>query len=148
MCRSRWSTSCAVPSLRADVISTATLAKEPLVNGSDLSPGVHLDLVGAFLPDHREADSDAVVRAEVFVDSRLAAIEEDGDLVIPLRRGEITTDHVRGDLYELCRGDVAGRSSTDAITLFENGGGGHLDLMTAWFAWSSFSPSLVSSSAS
>ena len=123
----------AVP--EADVICTATMTKEPLVRGRWLRPGTHLDLVGAFLPDHREVDDDAVVRAELFVDHREATLTEDGDLVIPLAAGLIRPDDVRGDLYELCRGDVAGRTDPDAITLFENGGGGHLDLMTARFAW-------------
>jgi ornithine cyclodeaminase len=119
----------------ADVISTATMAKEPLVLGRWLRPGTHLDLVGAFRPDHREVDDEAVVRAELFVDHREATLTEDGDLVIPLTAGLIQVEDVRGDLYELCRGEVAGRTDPDAITLFENGGGGHLDLMTAEFAW-------------
>ena len=123
----------AVP--EADVISTATMTKEPLVLGRWLRPGTHLDLVGAFRPDHREVDDEAVVRAELFVDHREATLTEDGDLVIPLAAGLIRPDDVRGDLYELCRGDVAGRTDPDAVTLFENGGGGHLDLMTAQFAW-------------
>jgi ornithine cyclodeaminase/alanine dehydrogenase-like protein (mu-crystallin family) len=119
----------------ADVISTATMTAEPLVEGRWLRPGTHLDLVGAFQPDHREVDDDAVMRAEVYVDHRAATLTECGDLVVPLRAGLITPQDVRGDLYELCRGDVAGRTDADAITLFENGGGGHLDLMTASFLW-------------
>lgn len=119
----------------ADVIITATMTKEPLISGRWLRPGTHLDLVGSFLPDHREVDDDAVVRSEIYVDDRLATLTEDGDLVIPLAAGSITADDVRGDLWELCRGDVPGRRDPDAITLFENGGGGHLDLMTARFAW-------------
>ena len=115
----------------ADVVSTATMARDPLVAGRWLRPGTHLDLVGAFLPDHREVDDDAVVRAELYVDDREATLSEDGDLVIPLAAGLITADDVRGDLWQLCRGEVAGRTDPDAITLFENGGGGHLDLMTA-----------------
>ena len=119
----------------ADVISTATMTVEPLVEGRLIRPGTHLDLVGAFQPDHREVDDDAVVRAELYVDHREATLAECGDLVIPLRAGLISPGDVRGDLYELCRGDVAGRTDPDAITLFENGGGGHLDLMTASFLW-------------
>jgi ornithine cyclodeaminase len=119
----------------ADVISTATMTKEPLVLGRWLRPGTHLDLVGAFRPDHREVDDDAIVRAELYVDHREATLTEDGDLVIPLAAGLIGPDDVRGDLYELCGGELPGRTDPDAITLFENGGGGHLDLMTAEFAW-------------
>lgn len=121
----------------ADIISTATMSKEPLVRGEWLRPGTHLDCVGAFLPDHREVDDHAVLRAELFVDSRLAAVEESGDIVIPINSGLIDVSHVRADLYELCRGLQPGRSGPDAITLFENGGGGHLDLMTAQHIWAS-----------
>lgn len=123
----------AVP--EADVISTATMTLDPLVEGRWLRPGSHLDLVGAFQPDHREVDDDAVMRAELYVDHREATLTECGDLVIPLRAGLITAADVRADLYELSRGDVPGRTDPNAITLFENGGGGHLDLMTASFLW-------------
>ncbi len=120
----------------ADIICTATMSKEPLIHGGWLRPGTHLDCVGAYLPDHREIDEEAVVGSELFVDSRLAAVEEGGDLVIPITAGVIDRSHVRADLFELCRGLHPGRSGPDAITLFENGGGGHLDLMTAQHIWS------------
>jgi ornithine cyclodeaminase len=115
----------------ADVICTATMAREPLIRGALLRPGTHLDCVGAYLPDHREIDDDVVRRAQIFVDSRLAPLHESGDLVIPIVAGLITPDDVCADLYELCRGQHPGRTDTDEITLFENGGGGHLDLMVA-----------------
>jgi ornithine cyclodeaminase len=117
----------------ADIVSTATMTREPLIRGELLRPGTHLDCVGAFLPDHREVDDDAVVRSELFVDSRHATLEEGGDLVIPIAAGVIDASHVRADLFELCRGEHPGRSGPDAITMFENGGGGHLDLMAARF---------------
>lgn len=121
---------------QADIICTATMAKEPLIRGAWLRPGTHIDCVGAYLPDHREVDDDVVLRAELFVDSRLATLEEGGDLVIPIEAGLIDEHHVRADLYELCAGNHPGRSAPDAITMFENGGGGHLDLMTAQHIWS------------
>ncbi len=119
----------------SDIISTATMSKEPLILGDWLQPGTHLDCVGAYLPDHREIDTAAVLRSELFVDSRVAAIEEGGDIVVPMAAGDIDESHVRADLYELCQGSHSGRSGPDAITLFENGGGGHLDLMTAQHIW-------------
>ena len=75
------------------------------------------------------------MRAELYVDTREVTTEEDGDLVIPLAAGLITLDDIRGDLFQLCRGEVEGRTDPRAITLFENGGGGHLDLMTADLLW-------------
>ncbi len=119
----------------ADVICTATMTKDPLVRGELLRPGVHIDCVGAFLPDHREVDDDVVRRARMFVDARLATMHEGGDLVIPLAAGVITEDDVLADLYELCRGVHPGRTDPDEITMFENGGGGHLDLMVAQHIW-------------
>ncbi|MCE2527070.1 MAG: ornithine cyclodeaminase [Actinomycetia bacterium] len=117
----------------ADIISTATMSPEPLIPGDLLRQGTHLDLVGAFLPHCREIDDEVIRRAAIFVDSRDAAVEECGDLVIPLESGLITEEDIRADLFQLCRGDHPGRQSPDQITLFENGGGGHLDLMTATF---------------
>ncbi len=120
----------------ADIICTATMSPDPLIAGHWIRPGTHLDLVGAFTPTTREVDDEAIRRASVFVDSRLAAVEECGDLVIAFQHGVLTPEDIRGDLFQLCRGSVTGRSADDEITVFENGGGGHLDLMTARFLWS------------
>jgi ornithine cyclodeaminase len=119
----------------ADLVSTATMSPEPLIRGAWLTPGTHVDCVGAYLPDRREVDDDVVRRAELFVDSRLAAVHESGDLVVPLANGVIDDTSILADLADLCRGVHPGRSDADAITMFENGGGGHLDLMTARFLW-------------
>jgi ornithine cyclodeaminase len=124
-------------SAAADVICTATLTKEPLIRGEWLRPGTHVDCVGAYLPDHREIDDAVVRRAQIFVDSRLATLTEGGDLVIPIAAGVIAAGDVRADLYELSRGADPGRApgDRDTITLFENCGGGHLDLMVARHLW-------------
>ena len=119
----------------ADVVCTATMTTTPLIEGRWLRPGTHLDLVGAYLPDRREVDDEVVVRAELYVDTREVTMAECGDLAIPLAAGVIAADDVRADLFQLCRGEVAGRTDPAAITLFENGGGGHLDLMAAQFLW-------------
>lgn len=117
----------------ADVISCATLATAPLVRGEWLRPGTHLDLVGAYTPDMREADDEAVRRARIFVDSRRTAIHPIGELAMPLQAGLISEADILADHFELSRGLHPGRESADDITLFKNGGGGHLDLMTARF---------------
>ena len=117
----------------ADIIAVATLSSEPLIKGEWLPPGVHLDLVGAYRPDMREADDTTLTTSRIFVDSRHTIDHEIGELAIPLAAGVITRDDVRGDLYELCQGRVTGRNSPSARTVFKNGGGGHLDLMTAAF---------------
>ncbi len=118
---------------RADVISCATASTSPLVAGARLKPGAHLDLVGAFTPDMRECDDDAVRRARLYVDSRAFGIHRPGDLAQPLAAGIIGEDDIIGDLFDLAGGAVPARESDDQITLFKNGGGGHLDLFTALY---------------
>lgn len=114
----------------ADIVSTATMANQPLIAGARLSPGTHLDCVGAYLPHLREVDDDCVRRARIYLDSP-AALDEPGDLVAPLAAGVIHRDDIVGDLFDLCTGRVEGRTDDTEITLFESLGGGHLDLMTA-----------------
>ena len=115
----------------ADIVCCATTATAPLVRGAWLRPGTHLDLVGAFKPDMREADADAVAKARVYVDSRAGAMHEAGDILIPLREGLITEAHVIADLSELVRGEKPGRSSLSEITLFKSVGMALEDLAAA-----------------
>ena len=115
---------------RADVIATTTMTTEPLIRGAWLQPGTHLDLIGAYRPDMREADSDCYRRARVFVDARATTLHHIGDLMVPLAEGAITERDVLADFYDLPTGGFA-RRSADEITLCKNGGGAHLDLMTA-----------------
>ena len=115
----------------ADIITTCTRSHEPLIKGANLKPGVHLDLVGGYTPETREADDEAVRRALVFVDRRESAFCGVGDILQPIANGVIGEIDVLGDLYDLVGGTVAGRRSPDDITLFKNAGGGHLDLMTS-----------------
>lgn len=117
----------------ADIVTCATMATVPLIRGEWLKPGTHLDLVGAFTADMREADDSAMRRARLFVDSRKTTIAHIGELCIPIREGVISEKDILADHFELCRGLHPGRQSPADITLFKNGGGGHLDLMTARF---------------
>lgn len=116
----------------ADIVSCATMTVEPLIRGAWLRPGAHLDLVGAYLPHMREADDEAAARSRIFVDSRPSAFET-GEIKIPMETGVISETEVLGDHYQLASGAAAGRTSNDDITLFKNGGGGHLDLMAAQY---------------
>lgn len=115
----------------ADVISCATLSKEPLVRGEWLQPGQHVDLVGGFTPEMREADDVAIERARVFVDTYEGALKEAGDIVQPLARGVITREMIAGDLAELTQGRVAGRRFHNQITLFKSVGTAIEDLAAA-----------------
>ncbi|MEI9983266.1 MAG: hypothetical protein WDN69_08710 [Aliidongia sp.] len=93
--------------------------------------GMHLDLVGGFTPEMREADDDCVSRARVFVDTRDGATVEAGDIVQPLANGRLALDDIAGDLIELARGSRAGRRYYDQITLFKSVGTAHEDLAAA-----------------
>jgi ornithine cyclodeaminase len=114
----------------ADVITTCTRSHVPLVRGANLRPGVHLDLVGGYTPQTREADDEAARRALVFIDRRESAFAGVGDILQPIASGAIRETDVLGDLYDLVGNRIAGRRSPDDITFFKNAGGGHLDLMT------------------
>ena len=114
----------------AEIIATTTMATAPLLSGEWLSPGTHLDLIGAYRPDMREGDDELLRRARLFVDSRATTIGHIGEIQAPLDQGVIRESDILGDFYDLPAG-AYGRRSDDEITVAKNGGGAHLDLMTA-----------------
>jgi ornithine cyclodeaminase len=115
----------------ADIVSVATLSSEPLVRGAWLKPGAHLDCVGAFKPSMRETDDEVVRRARIFVDTYAGALAEAGDILQPLQAGLIGKEAVLGELSELCRGTVKGRTSAEEITMFKSVGASIEDLAAA-----------------
>lgn len=115
----------------ADVISCATLSREPLVRGAWLRPGQHIDLVGAFTPEMRESDDEAVGKARIFVDTREGATSEAGDILLAIKSGVITDKQIVGDLFDLARGKTRGRESDGEITLFKSVGTALEDLAAA-----------------
>lgn len=118
----------------ADIICCATLSLDPLIAGEWLADGQHLDLVGGFTPQMREADDTALTRARVFIDTPNALIEA-GDLCEPLARGVITEADIQGDLFGLARGGVAGRGDAAEITLFKSAGTAIEDFAAAVLAF-------------
>ena len=115
----------------ADLICSAIGCTEPIIRGEWLKPGTHVDLIGAYTADMREADDECLRRGNLFVDARETTIHHIGELMIPLASGVISEADVIADLSDLCQQRHPGRQSDDEITLFKNGGGGHLDLMCA-----------------
>ncbi len=115
----------------ADIISCATLSIEPLVPGKLLRPGQHLDLVGAYKKDMREADDEAVIRSVIFLDTYQGGLKESGDIVIPMRLGILQESDVKADLFELCSGSKEGRASNREITFFKSVGHASEDLIGA-----------------
>jgi len=120
---------------QADVICTCTTSSTPVLEGEWLRPGTHLNLVGAFQPEKREADSETVRRARVVVETYEGALAEAGDLLIPMREGVIGREHVVADLHEITSGKKAGRTSPDQITVFKNLGCALEDVVAATLAY-------------
>jgi len=116
---------------QADIISVATLSQTPLIKGEWLSAGQHLDLVGAYRPDMREADDQVIRRCRIFVDSRPGATKETGDIRTPLETGVMTLEDINADLFQLCAGEHQGRSNDSEITLFKSVGHALEDLAAA-----------------
>lgn len=117
----------------ADIVTSATMAREPVLRGDWLRPGTHVDLIGAYKADMREADDTLISRGSLFVDSRETTIHHIGELMIPIASGAITEADILGDFYDLVQPGAIARTSQEEITVFKNGGGAHLDLMIALY---------------
>jgi ornithine cyclodeaminase/alanine dehydrogenase-like protein (mu-crystallin family) len=116
---------------KADIVSAATLSRLPLIAGANLRTGTHLDLVGAFTPEMREADAEAVARSSVFIDTLGGAKAEAGDLIQAQREKRFDWGDVVADLAALVTGAHAGRDSAAQITLFKSVGAAIEDLAAA-----------------
>ena len=120
---------------RADLVTCATTATAPVVQGHTLPAGVHVDAVGAFRPSDREVDSETVRRSRVVVDTYAGALDEAGDLLIPLAEAAVSRDHVAAELAELVTGRRPGRTSPSEITLFKSVGFALEDVAVARLAY-------------
>jgi ornithine cyclodeaminase len=116
---------------KSDIVTCVTTSTAPIVKGAWLKPGAHVDLAGAFKPTMRETDAQVVARASVYVDTREGALAEAGDLLQARDEGKFDFADLKGDLFDLCRGKVAGRASESEITLFKSAGTAIEDLATA-----------------
>jgi len=113
------------------IISCATLSKNPLVLGKHLKPGQHIDLVGAYKKDMREADDETIVKSSIFVDTFQGGLKESGDIVIPLQNGSLKETDIKADLFGLTGGKHQGRIHTEEITVFKSVGHALEDLAAA-----------------
>ncbi|KIC22048.1 ornithine cyclodeaminase family protein [Leisingera sp. ANG-Vp] len=112
----------------ADIIVTCTMSSNPVIKGEWLRPGQHLNMIGAYRPDMREADDEALRRAQIYCDSFDTTLDHIGEFKIPLAEGTIRRSDVLADYYSL---ESFPAFDSAQITLFKNGGGAHLDLMTS-----------------
>lgn len=121
-----------------DIVSCATLSKTPLVLGKHLKEGQHIDLVGAYKKDMREADDKTISKASVFVDTFQGGLKESGDIVIPLQNETLNEEDIKADLFHLCSNQKTGRTSEKEITLFKSVGHALEDLAAANYYYNKF----------
>ena len=117
----------------ADIVSCATLAAAPLVQGAWLREGTHLDLIGSFTPQMRESDGASFARSRVFVDTE-EALAKSGDVLGAIAEGAFDAARLQGTLAQLVRGERAGRGGAREITLFKSVGNALEDLAAAELA--------------
>ena len=122
---------------KVDIISCATLSKTPLVLGKYLTPGQHIDLVGAYKPDMRESDDEVIKRSKIFVDT-YQGLGESGDIIIPIQKGIISEKDIKADLFELCSNKKQGRQNDQEITCFKSVGHALEDLTAATYYYKKF----------
>ena len=116
----------------ADIICTTTTAREPVLKGEWVSPGAHINAVGAYNPATRELDSQAVAQARLYVDRKESTLHEAGEFLIPKAEGLFGDEHIVGELGDVLNGKVSGRSSPAEITLFKSLGIAIEDLAAAY----------------
>ena len=121
-----------------DIVSCATLSKTPLVLGKYLKAGQHIDLVGAYKKDMREADDETITQASVFVDTFQGGLKESGDIVIPIKNGILKEDAIKADLFQLCSNKHNGRTSKKELTVFKSVGHALEDLVAAGYFYNKF----------
>jgi ornithine cyclodeaminase/alanine dehydrogenase-like protein (mu-crystallin family) len=114
-----------------DIVSTVTASREPVLHGEWVRPGTHVNLVGAHEPDAREADSDLVASAKIYVDLVESALNEAGDLLIPIDEGRFARDDIVGEIGSLLAGDIPGRAGDADITVYKSLGIVAQDLFAA-----------------
>jgi len=117
----------------ADVVCTVTAAREPVLRGEWLKPGTHINAVGASIPTARELDTEAVKRARIFVDRRESALNEAGDILIPMKEGAISADAIIAEVGELLANGSPARLGETEITLFKSLGLAVEDLACAHY---------------
>lgn len=120
---------------QADIVCTITASHEPILQGSWLTPGTHLNLVGAHSASTREVDTETIRRARLFVEVKEFALQEAGDILIPMNENAIDEDHIIGEIAQVIDKKVEGRLSEDDITLYKSLGNTAQDLAAAYKAY-------------
>ena len=122
---------------KVDLISCATLSSTALIKGNLLQPGQHIDLVGSYKKDTREADNEVMTKSRVFVDTYQGGLKESGDIVFPLAEEIISEKDILADLFSLCKKEHSGRTNDEEITVFKSVGHASEDLVAANYYYNS-----------
>jgi ornithine cyclodeaminase/alanine dehydrogenase-like protein (mu-crystallin family) len=117
----------------ADIVTTVTASPEPVLQRAWLKEGAHVNAVGSSIPTTREIDSATMAAARLFVDRRESALNEAGDLLIPIREGTVKPDHIQAELGQVIIGEDPGRRSAAELTLFKSLGLAVEDVASAAF---------------
>jgi len=120
---------------KSDILIVATTSKQPVFDGGVLAEGVHIASIGWVGPEGRELDTTTVKRAKVVVDTKEGVLSESGDILIPIREGAITVDHIWCELKDLVSNRKKGRESEEEITLWKSVGVGVADAAAAKLAY-------------
>lgn len=131
----------------ADIISCATLSTAPLIRAEWLRAGAHLDLIGSFTPQMREADAACFAACRVFIDTD-EALAKSGDLLQAVAEGTFSADQLQGTLADLCAGRRKGRDDPAQRTLFKSVGSALEDLAAAELVWGAMGRVSISCTAS
>ncbi len=113
------------------IVCAVTGAKDPVIRGAWLTPGAHVNLVGAHTPTAREIDTEGMVRGRLFVESRASALLEAGDILVPLKEGAVHAEHIIGEMGDVVQGASQGRTLASDVTIFKSLGHVAQDLFLA-----------------
>ena len=105
-----------------DILCTATPSSTPLIFGASVRPGTHINAIGSNAPNRQEIDSSVLPKSKVYVDRLEQALEEAGDLIIPIKQGLYKAESIAGNLCDVLSGRIAGRDDESQITLFKSVG--------------------------
>lgn len=119
----------------SDIVTTVTLAKEPVLRGNWIKPGTHVNAIGASAKAYREIDSDAVAKSRLYVDKIESCTGESSDYLVPLEEGRISEDHIVAEIGDVLLERAAGRGNNTEITMFEGMGLAVEDIASAAYIY-------------
>jgi ornithine cyclodeaminase len=119
----------------ADIVCAVSAAQEPILNGADVAPGTHVNLVGSSSAVPREADDDLVVKARIFADHREGVLKQGGEVIHAIEAGLITEAHVLGEIGQVMNGDLVGRIGPSDVTAYKSLGAVVQDLYAGWYVY-------------